>query len=388
MHSDDEKTLGNLNQILLHLSKGDINLAIGLFDSNEHAFNQETDGHEIVGNFKKFIQQYLDGAKFLSAIANGNLDVNPPDDPLRQNYVIAQYKQLHSNLRHLTWQTQQIAKGDLKQKVSFLGEFSIAFNKMIQSLREKKQLEEKLAVQNEELQRLNATKDKFFSIIAHDLRGPLGGFMSLAQIMAEELPNITLTEVQEIAMDLKNSSANLFRLLENLLSWARVQQGQIPFEPEFWELHPLVNESVEMIKETAKNKGIEIYNHIPAGLMVFADKNVLQTVVRNLVSNSIKFTNRGGKITLSAKAGEGQNIQIAIMDTGIGMDKELIDKLFLLDAKKGRKGTNGEPSTGLGLLLCKEFIEKHGGAIWVESEEGKGSRFSFTIPDSNPKGSS
>ncbi len=379
MHSDDEKTLGNLNQILLHLSKGDINLAIGLFDSNEHAFNQETDGHEIVGNFKKFIQQYLDGAKFLSAIANGNLDVNPPDDPLRQNYVIAQYKQLHSNLRHLTWQTQQIAKGDLKQKVSFLGEFSIAFNKMIQSLREKKQLEEKLAVQNEELQRLNATKDKFFSIIAHDLRGPLGGFMSLAQIMAEELPNITLTEVQEIAMDLKNSSANLFRLLENLLSWARVQQGQIPFEPEFWELHPLVNESVEMIKETAKNKGIEIYNHIPAGLMVFADKNVLQTVVRNLVSNSIKFTNRGGKITLSAKAGEGQDI-VTVMDTGIGMDKELIDKLFLLDAKKGRKGTEGEPTTGLGLLLCKEFVDKHGGKIWVESKKGKGSMFYFTIP--------
>ena len=233
---------------------------------------------------------------------------------------------------------------------------------------------------NNELVNLNATKDKFFSSIAHDLRGPLGGFMGLSQIMAEELSSLTTEEVQEYAVSMNNSATNLFRLLENLLSWARMQQGSIPFDPKYWELVSLVNESVEMIREPAKSKEIEIDYNITEGIMVFADKTILQTVIRNLVSNSIKFTKKSGKITLSAEAKEGKTVEISIKDNGIGMNKTMVDNLFKPDVRTGRNGTEGEPSTGLGLLLCKEFVEKHGGTIRVESEEGYGSTFTFTIP--------
>ena len=237
--------------------------------------------------------------------------------------------------------------------------------------------------QNEELSKLNATKDKFFSIIAHDLRGPIGGLMGLSQIMAEELSSLTLDEVQELAVGMNHSATNLFRLLENLLNWARMQRGSIPFVPEFWELLPLVNESVEMMREQAKHKKIGIDNSIPEALTIFADKNILQTVIRNLVSNSIKFTNKGGKIILSAEANEDQMVVISISDNGIGMTQAILDNLFRSDVRTGRTGTDGEISTGLGLPLCKEFVEKHGGKILVKTEVGKGSVFTFTIPKSN-----
>jgi signal transduction histidine kinase len=135
-----------------------------------------------------------------------------------------------------------------------------------------------------------------------------------------------------------------------------------------------------MIQERAKKKGIEITTDIPDDTVVFADSNMLQAIIRNLVSNAIKYTNKGGRISLSVNATNDKNIGIAIQDTGIGMSNEMVDKLFRIDTNANRKGTDGEPSTGLGLLLCKEFVEKHGGKIWVDSEEGIGSTFYFTLP--------
>ena len=235
------------------------------------------------------------------------------------------------------------------------------------------------------LRELNATKDKFFSIIAHDLRGPLAGLMGLAQIMAEDLPSLTMAEIQEIAVDMKNSATNLYGLLENLLNWARMQKGQILFIPETMLLLPLVDDSVATLRESAKNKGIKIDCDVPENLEVFAEKNIVQTIVRNLVSNAIKFTNRGGDVRISAILGAVGMVQIAIRDSGIGMDREMVGNLFRIDIKTNRNGTEGELSTGLGLLLCKEFVEKQGGFIWVESDpEGKsgekGSVFYFTLP--------
>ena len=233
---------------------------------------------------------------------------------------------------------------------------------------------------NEELQKLNAEKDKFFSIIAHDLRSPFNGFLGLSQIMAEELPSLTRDEIRDLAVSMQNSATNLFRLLENLLEWARIQQGLIPFNPKVVELLPIINESIALVLESAKSKGIEIAYDIPDDLAVFADSNILQTVIRNLVSNAVKFTPKGGKISVSAKATSDKGVQISIKDTGIGMSPKMVDNLFRLDVQTNRKGTEGEHSTGLGLLLCKEFVEKHGGKLWVESEEGKGSTFAFSLP--------
>ena len=243
-----------------------------------------------------------------------------------------------------------------------------------------KQIEEEIKLKNEELLKLNTEKDKFFSIIAHDLRSPLSAFLRLTQVMTEVLPGLPPAELQNIAVSLRNSAANLFRLMENLLHWSRLQQGLITFKPETIRLRPVVNESMAMSLETAKNKGIELVYGIPDGMQVFADVNMLQTVIRNLVSNAVKFTGKGGIITVWAKRSGDKSVEISVRDSGIGMSRAIMDNLFRFDFQINRKGTGGEPSTGIGLLLCREFVEKQGGRIWVESEEGRGSAFYFTIP--------
>jgi PAS domain S-box-containing protein len=248
------------------------------------------------------------------------------------------------------------------------------------NISERKIMEDKLRQSQAQLLELNATKDKFFSIIAHDLRSPFNGFLGLTQIMAENLQNLKMAEVQNISVRMRDSATNLFRLLENLLDWALMQQSLIPFEPSVLELRPIVAESIWMTMEYAKNKDIEISYTIPDNLAVFADRNMLQTVIRNFVSNALKFTPKGGKVSLSAKDLGDKNIEVAVSDTGIGMSQEIIDNLFCIDVRTSKKGTEGEYSSGLGLLLCNEFIGKHDGKIWVESEEGKGSVFYFTIP--------
>lgn len=247
---------------------------------------------------------------------------------------------------------------------------------------ERKQIENDIILKNEELQKNNAEKDKFFSIIAHDLRSPFSSFLGLTQIMAEDLPSLTMAEVQDLAITMKNSATNLYSLLENLLQWARMQQGSISFTPEVLSLISVVGECLAISSETAKNKNIELFNDIQ-DIKVFADSNALQTIIRNLVSNAMKFTPSNGKISVSDKIASDKSVEISVKDTGIGMSAELVDNLFRPDVQTSRKGTDGEPSSGLGLMLCKEFIEKQGGKIWVESEVGKGSTFYFTIPGVN-----
>jgi PAS domain S-box-containing protein len=245
---------------------------------------------------------------------------------------------------------------------------------------ERMRSEEELKLKNEELSSLNAEKDKFFSIIAHDLKGPFNGFLGLTQIMADELPSLTAAEVQNIAVSMRNSAKNLYHLLENLLDWSQIQKGAFPFNPEGFQLGLVVGSCVNMIHESAKSKDIEISINVADGLFAFADKNMIQTVIRNLVLNAIKFTRKGGKVSILAKATADNNIEISIQDNGIGMSQNMIENLFRIDVQNNRTGTEGESGTGLGLLLCKEFIEKHGGKIWVESEENSGSTFYFTFP--------
>jgi PAS domain S-box-containing protein len=251
---------------------------------------------------------------------------------------------------------------------------------VFRDISERKLAEAEIKLKNEELLKLNAEKDKFFSIISHDLRSPFNGFLGLTRIMDEDLPTMTMGEIREIVVGLRSSATNLFRLLENLLEWAKMQQGLVPFDPKMVELLPIVDECISITQELAKNKGIELACHIPKEISVFADSNILKTIIRNLVSNALKFTTKGGEVNILAKIRADKSVEISISDTGIGMKKEMVQNLFRIDVQTSRKGTEGEPSSGLGLLLCKEFIEEHGGIIWVESEEGKGSVFRFTIP--------
>jgi signal transduction histidine kinase len=186
-------------------------------------------------------------------------------------------------------------------------------------------------------------------------------------------------EIKEITVSMKESAQNIYTLLENLLEWSRLRRGRLDFVPERLNINEKINDCIGVLSEYARKKEIQIFVSIPGALEIHADNHMFDTIVRNLVSNAIKFTNVGGKISVEAISNNNHFIEMKVSDSGIGMPPELKSKLFLLSEKTSRPGTNGEMSTGLGLLLCKEFIEKHGGRIWVESEVGKGSSFYFTM---------
>lgn len=240
-----------------------------------------------------------------------------------------------------------------------------------------------LQLQSKELQELNATKDKFFSIIAHDLRGPLGGFMGLSEMLADESMTFDPDEKREMSLALSQSARNIYNLLENLLEWSQMQRGRTDFNPQILSLNDAISECFKTAVESIRKKDINFNVDIPEHQEVYADSNMLQTIIRNLVSNAIKFTPRYGVVTISVGVAENLTVVIAVKDTGIGMNAEMISNLFAINVNSNRPGTEGENSTGLGLLLCKEFVEKHGGELWVESEVGKGSTFYFAIPCHN-----
>lgn len=244
---------------------------------------------------------------------------------------------------------------------------------------DRKQAEDQIKQKNEELTKVNFEKDKFLSIIAHDLRSPFNGFLGLTEILAVDLPNLSMGQIQEFASNIRKSATNLYRLLNNLLEWAQIQRGSIHFSPSINNLLSISDECLSLSRESAKIKKVKLEIDIADGIVVFADKDMLQTVIRNLVSNAVKFTPEGGKVTLSAIINNDSHLEIFVKDTGIGMSQSMIDDLFRIDVKTSRKGTEGELGTGLGLLLCKEFIEKHNGKLWVESEEGAGTTFHFNL---------
>ncbi len=233
---------------------------------------------------------------------------------------------------------------------------------------------------NQELIKINSEKDKFFSIIAHDLRGPFSAMMMLTEEMASQINELEKEEIRDMLNAMQTSSTNLFRLLENLLNWSRVQRGKIPFEPENLNLLQLLKESLIILSDQANAKKINVVISVPSHITVFADKDMLHTIIRNLVSNAIKFTHTGGTVTVDAHVEFTKEVIVSVKDTGIGMSAGLVSKIFRIDEKINRTGTEGETSTGLGLLLCREFVEKHNGKIWVESTEGSGSEFKFSIP--------
>ena len=202
----------------------------------------------------------------------------------------------------------------------------------------------------------------------------------MSELLAEGLFGMTLEEIQKIALMMRNSATNLNYLLGNLLEWSQLERGLISFTPKTYCLNPGLKESLVLVLEAAKLKNILIDFEIPENLAVYADKNMVDSVFRNLIFNAVKFTPQNGSITVSAKSLPDNNLEFSVKDTGIGMNDTIINHLFMLDAKTGRKWTNGELSTGLGLIICKDLIEKHGGKLNVESEEGKGSTFSFTLP--------
>jgi signal transduction histidine kinase len=230
-----------------------------------------------------------------------------------------------------------------------------------------------------QLKELNATKDKLFSIIAHDLRSPFNSIIGFLELLTENVNSFKASEREYLLNTINSSAKNTLILLDNLLNWAKSQTGQINFMPEKVVLSTIMYEIFELSGSNAKNKNI-VLNYIPSEeIEVFADLNMIKTVLRNLISNAIKFTNSNGKINVHAVL-KDIYIEIAVSDNGVGLDEKSQNKLFNLETNKSSSGTENEKGTGLGLILCKEFVEKNGGKLWVESELGKGSNFKFTLP--------
>jgi signal transduction histidine kinase len=240
---------------------------------------------------------------------------------------------------------------------------------------QKKQIEEQAAG----LRQLNTDKDLFISILAHDLKNPFNALLGMSQLLVTNVRSYQIEKIENFAIHLHQMTLNTYNLLDDLLLWTQSQSGKLPYEPQELKLSDLCEEILKTSVPIAHEKGIIIDSFVGNDIKSYADRNMLETILRNLVSNAIKFTNSNGKIAVNAKQ-TGSNLFISVTDNGIGMSTEIKNKLFDISRMVTTKGTANEGGTGIGLFLCKDFIEKHGGEIWIESEEGKGSVFTFTIP--------
>ena len=246
-----------------------------------------------------------------------------------------------------------------------------------------------ITAQNDKLNRLNielreaiTTKDKFFSIIAHDLKEPFHTLIGFSNLLLGTFDNRKPEDNKRLIGYINESSLHGFDLLNNLLEWSRAQVGSLKFNPARINPSYMVDELLSLLSATAEKKEIHMTSVISADCTIFADEKMIQAVIRNLVSNALKFTEPGGEVRIGSRD-LGDEIEITVSDTGLGIPEEHLSKLFSISENYSTAGTDKERGTGLGLLLCKEFVEKNGGRIRVKSEPGKGSEFSFTTPNSN-----
>jgi len=240
-------------------------------------------------------------------------------------------------------------------------------------------LAENLSENENRLKDIVATKDKFFSIIAHDLRSPFNSILGFLELLQNHFETFNDSEKKGYLKLIDGDTKKTLKLLDNLLEWAKVQTGQISFEPTKQKLLPVVRNVEETLESALKLKMLEFKYNIPSHFEVFADTNMLTTILRNLISNAKKYSHTGGVIALNAE-NKDNFVEMSVSDTGIGMSEEIRKKIFLVNGQVSTKGTANEVGSGLGLILCKDFVEMHNGTIWVESEEGIGSKFIFRLP--------
>lgn len=245
-------------------------------------------------------------------------------------------------------------------------------------LTEYKKIEDSLKETNEALTVLNSTKDKFFSIIAHDLKSPFQTLLNYSEYLAKETKSLSEEEIILFSKGLNDNLNSLYGLLENLLSWSMMQRDMLEYKPVSVNLNDVVNKIIEILSQSAREKNISLASIIDTGTFVYADIDMLRTIVQNLIINAIKFTNKDGQINVSSIDKNGF-VEVSVQDNGIGIDEEKSAGLFNFSTFFSTNGTAGEKGTGLGLSLCKELVERNEGNIWVESKTGKGSKFIFTL---------
>ncbi len=297
-------------------------------------------------------------------------------------------------LAEITKVMKSIGDHNLSERVELhtndeIGELAASFNNMVDKLEKAvgktKELNLSLSEKADELSATVATKDKFFSIIAHDLRGPLGGFRNVTRLLQNIAYEFSMDEVKQFIEILKDSSDKVYALLENLLEWSKSEQGIVKYEPEKLNLFSVIRNTADMYESSARAKNIQFNLNIPGDIHVCADLYMLNSILRNIISNAVKFSNVGGRIDIGLESdkfliGHNEFVKIYVQDYGVGLSREIITKLFKVDEKITSQGTKGEKGTGLGLIICNEFILRHGGKINIESEEGKGTKFIFDMP--------
>ncbi|MCF6269650.1 MAG: hybrid sensor histidine kinase/response regulator [Melioribacteraceae bacterium] len=252
-------------------------------------------------------------------------------------------------------------------------------NRLESEITVRKRTEDRLKHSKKELKKTNIDKDTFFTIISHDLRSPFNSLMGICQMLDEEFDELDREEIKELISTLRKSTNSVYELLDGLLDWSRANTGRMDYEPKEIDLYEISMNVKVLLQETSNNKNIKLVNNIKENSKVFADANMLSTIFRNLIINAIKFTPIGGSITIFAKR-KGGKFLTTISDNGIGISENDRKKLFRIDVHHTTYGTNKEIGTGLGLILCKELVKKNNGKIWVESELGKGSKFTFSLP--------
>lgn len=242
----------------------------------------------------------------------------------------------------------------------------------------RKSAELEIASKNRELEKLNAEKNKFFSIIAHDLRSPFNAIIGLSELLVEEIDEKNYENAQEYSAIILQSAQRAMALLKNLMEWAQLKTGKIEYNPEHFNAVDLVKETTLLYREIAKKKSINLEETLPHFLSIYADKAMISSILRNFISNAIKFTKPGGNVVVSVEE-KSSEILFSVKDTGVGISRERIVDIFKIDHMYSTTGTDNEKGTGMGLSLCKDFVDRHSGKIWVESEENTGSVFYFSL---------
>ena len=257
---------------------------------------------------------------------------------------------------------------------------------LITDTTEIKKSQEQIEKQNRQLKQVNHEKDRLMSIIAHDLRGPISAFTGLTDMMLNEVDNLSKDELKEITHSIRDASVALSNLLDNLLEWSVLQRHGAEIRKNSFSLYTLVEKTFQQLSITAAGKGIKLKNNTQPDLYVFADEKMIETVLRNLISNGIKFTHSGGEVNINAKLNGSDDIVVHVRDTGVGIPSDKLMTIFNITQQYRTQGTNGEPSSGLGLILCHELIKQNNGEIWVTSQTEGGTQFSFSVPAANMMG--
>lgn len=366
MAENNQEIMVELIKIVDQLLSGNKPLEIkpGVIDKSDDPLLDE-----LAGKLTMLSNKYGESYQFIIDLSRGKLNT----ETSVRNLFVNPYKQLQSELRYLTWQINEIANGDYDQRVYFSGEFSYAINKMVMALRERQELANKL-------EESNATKDKLFSIIAHDLRNPFNTIMNSSELLLELIDlDSSRTDIRQCAEMISSSATHTYDLLMNLLEWSRLQTGRIIVNRQPLDLGLIILANIRIANLTAEPKNVTIHFDDKNSYPVNTDSTILNTILRNLIGNAIKYTNENGSIHITIGRDE-KYYYISVRDNGMGMSEWNQQKLFRLDTVQSTPGTNKEEGTGLGLILCRDFVHLIGGEITVKSKLREGSVFTFSLP--------